>query len=63
MNVKPPPQSREMEQAVLGCMMVGLKDAETVLTHLDPEWLYCEAHQVIFKVLRKHIEDKVAPDL
>jgi replicative DNA helicase len=46
---KVPPQANDMEEAVLGAIMLEKEAAITVLDILKPESFYKEAHQKIFK--------------
>ena len=46
---KVPPQARELEQAVLGAIMLEKSAFDTVTEILKPECLYSEANQIIFR--------------
>ena len=46
---KVPPQANDMEEAVLGAMMLEKEAVITILDILKPESFYKEAHQKIFK--------------
>jgi replicative DNA helicase len=48
---KVPPQANDMEEAVLGSMMLEKEAVITVLDILKPESFYREAHQKIFKAM------------
>lgn len=48
---KVPPQANDMEEAVLGAMMLEKEAVITVLDILKPESFYREAHQKIFKAM------------
>lgn len=52
----PMPHSVKMEQAVLGCMLIGVSEAKAVMTKLDSVWFYVDKHQVIYKILAAKIE-------
>ena len=45
---KIPPQSKDMEEAVLGAIMLEKGAFDTVIEILKPECFYVEAHQKIF---------------
>jgi len=48
---KVPPQSKELEEAVLGAIMLEKSAFDTVITILKPECFYVEAHQRIFRAM------------
>lgn len=48
---KVPPQARELEQAVLGAIMLEKSAFDTVTEILKPECLYSEANQMIFRAM------------
>jgi replicative DNA helicase len=50
---KVPPQSKDMEEAVLGAMMLGNGAFEIAAEILRPECFYVTAHQVIFQAIRQ----------
>jgi replicative DNA helicase len=55
-----PPQARDLEEAVLGALMLE-KDALTaVIDILRPESFYLDAHQKIFVVHQKSIREITA---
>ena len=49
---KIPPQAVDMEEAVLGALMLEKNALTTVIDILHPDSFYKEAHQKIFKVIR-----------
>lgn len=50
---KLPPQARELEEAVLGAIMLEKAAFDNVIdTNLKPECFYVEAHQIIFSAMR-----------
>ncbi len=49
---KVPPQAKDLEEAVLGAIMLEKSAFDTVMEILNPECFYVDAHQRIFKVLR-----------
>ena len=57
---KVPPQSKELEEAVLGAIMLEKSAFDTVVEILKPECFYAEAHQSIFKAM-KSLADKSLP--
>src|SRR5690606_26912924 len=50
---KIPPQSRDMEEAVLGAIMLEKGAFDTVVEILKPECFYVEAHQRIFSAMQR----------
>ena len=57
---KVPPQSKELEEAILGAIMLEKSAFDTVVEILKPECFYGEAHQSIFKAM-KSLADKSLP--
>ena len=57
---KVPPQSKELEEAILGAIMLEKSAFDTVIEILKPECFYGEAHQSIFKAM-KSLADKSLP--
>ncbi len=49
---KVPPQARELEEAVLGAIMLEKTAVDTAFEHLKPECFYTEAHQKIFAAMQ-----------
>lgn len=49
---KVPPQARELEEAVLGAIMLEKTAVDTAFEHLKPECFYSEAHQKIFAAMQ-----------
>ncbi len=50
---KVPPQARELEEAVLGAIMLEKSAFDSLVdTNLKPECFYVEAHQTIFKAMQ-----------
>ncbi len=49
---KVPPQARELEEAVLGAIMLEKSAFDTVVEILKPECFYIEANQKIFKAMQ-----------
>ena len=49
---KVPPQAKELEEAVLGAIMLEKSAFDSLVdTNLKPECFYVEAHQLIFKAM------------
>ena len=48
---KIPPQAIELEEVVLGAMMIDKKGVDTVIDILSPEAFYKQAHQHIFEAI------------
>ena len=49
---KVPPQAKELEEAVLGAIMLEKSAFDTVVEILKPECFYLEGHQRIFKAMQ-----------
>src|SRR5215204_790999 len=49
---KVPPQAKELEEAVLGAIMLEKSAFDTVIEILKPECFYVDAHQKIFKAMQ-----------
>lgn len=49
---KVPPQAKDLEEAVLGAIMLEKNAFDTVVEILKPECFYVEAHQRIFKAIQ-----------
>ena len=50
---KIPPQARELEEAVLGAIMLEKSAFDSLVdTNLKPECFYVEAHQIIFTAMQ-----------
>ena len=60
---KVPPQSRELEEAVLGAVMLERAAFDTVINILKPECFYVEAHQQIFRAIVRLNSDSKPIDL
>lgn len=50
---KLPPQAKDLEEAVLGALMLENDAIDTVADILKPESFYVEAHQVIYRAIRE----------
>ncbi|MFO7673252.1 MAG: DnaB-like helicase N-terminal domain-containing protein, partial [Lutibacter sp.] len=48
---KIPPQALDLEEAVLGAMMIDKKGVDDVIDILHPEVFYKEAHQLIYEAI------------
>jgi replicative DNA helicase len=57
---KVPPQSKDLEEAVLGAIMLEKGAFDTVVEILKPECFYVDAHQRIFKAM-KNLANKSQP--
>jgi replicative DNA helicase len=60
---KIPPQAIDLEQVVLGAMMIDKKGVDEVIDILSPEAFYKEAHQYIFEAIFKLFENSEPVDL
>src|ERR1700741_1332325 len=49
---KVPPQAKDLEEAVLGAIMLEKNAFDAVIEILKPECFYVEAHQRIFKAMQ-----------
>jgi replicative DNA helicase len=49
---KVPPQAKDLEEAVLGAIMIERSAFDTIVEILKPECFYVEAHQRIFKAMQ-----------
>src|SRR5919205_3648880 len=49
---KVPPQAKELEEAVLGAIMLEKSAFDTVVEILKPECFYVDAHQRIFRAFQ-----------
>jgi replicative DNA helicase len=60
---KVPPQSKEMEEAVLGAIMLEKSAFDTVVEILKPECFYVESHQRIFSAMMSLANKSMPIDL
>ena len=60
---KIPPQALNLEEAVLGAMLIDKKGVDEVIDILQPEAFYKKAHQYIFKVIYQLFHDSQPIDL
>lgn len=60
---KVPPQARELEEAVLGAIMVEKSAFDFVVEILKPECLYVDAHQRIFRSMQSLAQKSMPIDL
>lgn len=60
---KLPPQAIDLEEVVLGAMMIDKKGVDEVIDILSPESFYKEAHQYIFEAIVKLFQDTQPIDL
>jgi replicative DNA helicase len=60
---KIPPQSRELEEAVLGAIMLEKGAFDTIVEILKPECFYVDAHQRIFKAMQDLAQKTMPIDL
>ena len=57
---KVPPQAKDLEEAVLGAIMLEKSAFDTVIEILKPECFYVEAHQLIYLAMRS-LQQKSMP--
>lgn len=60
---KVPPQSKELEEAVLGAIMLEKSAFDTVAEILKPECFYVDAHQRIFRAMQSLANKSIPIDL
>ena len=60
---KLPPQAVDLEEVVLGAMMIDKKGVDEVIDILHPDAFYKEAHQHIFEAIHKLFENSQPVDL
>ena len=60
---KLPPQAVDMEEAVLGAMMIDKKGVDETIDILTPEAFYKESHQYIFDAIKKLFDANEPIDL
>ena len=60
---KLPPQTLELEEAVLGAMMIDKKGVDEVIDILQPEAFYKDAHKYIFEAIFQLFTDSQPVDL
>ncbi|MHB1921489.1 MAG: replicative DNA helicase [Chitinophagaceae bacterium] len=60
---KIPPQAKDLEEAVLGAILLEKAAFDTVIEILKSECFYVEAHQVIFEAMRKLSEKSMPVDI
>lgn len=60
---KLPPQAVDMEEAVLGAMMIDKRGVDEIIDILQPEAFYKEAHQYVFEAMLQLFNDSQPIDL
>ncbi|MBN8789557.1 MAG: replicative DNA helicase [Terrimonas sp.] len=60
---KVPPQARDLEEAVLGAIMLEKTAFDTVVEILKPECFYVDAHQRIFRAMQSLAQKSMPIDL
>ena len=60
---KLPPQAIDLEEAVLGAMMIEKKGTDNVIDILSPDAFYKEAHKFIFEAITQLFTDTQPVDL
>ena len=60
---KIPPQAIDLEEVVLGAMMIDKKGVDEVIDILSPEAFYKEGHKFIFEAIFKLFENSEPIDL
>src|SRR5215831_5015857 len=60
---KLPPQARELEEAVLGAVMLEKSAFDTIVEILKPECFYVDAHQRIFRAFQNLTQQSMPIDM
>jgi len=60
---KVPPQAKELEEAVLGAIMLEKSAFDTVIEILQPECFYVDAHQRIYKAFKSLADNHMPIDI
>jgi replicative DNA helicase len=60
---KLPPQAKELEEAVLGAVMLEKSAFDTIVEILKPECFYVDAHQRIFKTFQTLAQQSIPIDM
>jgi len=60
---KLPPQARELEEAVLGAVMLEKSAFDTIVEILKPECFYVDAHQRIFRTFQSLTQQSMPIDM
>ena len=60
---KIPPQARDLEEAVLGAIMLEKSAFDTIIEILKPECFYVDAHQEIFKCFQSLAQKSMPIDM
>src|SRR5215831_137177 len=60
---KLPPQAKELEEAVLGAVMLEKSAFDTIVEILKPECFYVDAHQRIFKTFQTLAQQNIPIDM
>lgn len=60
---KVPPQAKELEEAVLGAVMLEKSAFDTVIEILQPECFYVDAHQRIYKAFKSLADNHMPIDI
>lgn len=60
---KVPPQAKELEEAVLGAVMLEKSAFDTVIEILKPECFYVDAHQKIFRAMQALAQKSMPIDI
>src|SRR6476659_6761481 len=60
---KVPPQARDLEEAILGAIMLEKGAFDTIIEILKPECFYADAHQLIFKAFQSLAQKSMPIDM
>src|ERR1700738_3673014 len=61
--VKIPPNSKESEMMVLGCMLTSINALNTVASKLNDSDFYFNEHKLIFQVLKEAFQNDAPADI
>lgn len=62
-TIKPPPHNQEMEQAVIGGMLVDISTAKLIMSRVEPNWFYGEANKTIYHLLARRVDAGTEADI
>src|SRR5579885_1036708 len=60
---KVPPQAKDLEEAVLGAIMLEKSAFDTIVEILKPECFYVDAHQRIFRAMQSLVNKSQPIDI
>jgi replicative DNA helicase len=63
LDVKLPPQAIDLEEAVLGSLMLNLESVHVIADILKPESFYKETHELIYSAIINLYKKSITPDI